>query len=310
MTHKMCVSLLLAAACGFAQGILTPAKEIDPISWLTLVNNLTELVPTSFSTAAMAEASQKTTKTGPKVKRSSVASTSAQYAGVTQKPAPVPAPVPAENAPPAGLFIMELGNSGQAWSTMTGTGRTFGFAQVFGQGTAMASNSWTAKVWPVPVRGGFGRVYAEFTIPEISLGGFFEQVAPGSSQTRARAELLVNQHVLWQMELVDRGQYGKSTGVDFTNNRLLSKFGSTSTVSESNQNFKAAKRTYRVDLGTFPSDQELEVTLVVRLDAQGDGACVERPDDNNPGVMKSFCTRATAGIAWDMEILSALKFYR
>jgi hypothetical protein len=308
--NKASVCLLLAAGSAMAQGIITPAREVDPITWTAIKGSLTELATSSFSTAAMVEASHNAVKVGPMVKRSATAMTSAQYAGVSEKPAPMPLPVPAENAEATGLFKMEYGDSGQAWSTMTGNGRTYAFAQVFGKGTAMATNSWTAKVWPPSVRGGSGRVYAEFSLPEIKLGGFFEQVAPGATQTRARAELLVNQHVIWQMELVDRGQYADSGSTDFTTNRLLSRFGSASTVTENLEVFTAAARTYRVDLGTFPSDKELEVVLVVRLDAQGAGTCVERQDEANPGVLKFFCTRATAAIKWDAAMMNPVRFYR
>lgn len=195
--------------------------------------------------------------------------------------------------PPAGAVFSfpEVGDSAQAWSTMTGDGYPFVLVSGFGQFEADATAAWAATVEVEDVS---HEVVVRFEVPAIAATGNTEANAPASWRARVRGELLVNGHPAWWTEvgtLVHRDDDGAE-------HRIQSEFGHAVQAGTGPSSESAAEIVY-LSLGEIPAGARLDVSLVWRATAmtvddpqdplQQDHAC--RSND-----VQYFCSNGTATI--------------
>ena len=77
-------------------------------------------------------------------------------------------------------------------------------------------------------------------------------------------------------------------------------------LSETDKEDLSTKQSYYFDLGVYPAGQEVEVSLVLRLDTQVLEQCCKKSVN---GKQELFCTRATATLEWDNAISQPAALY-
>jgi hypothetical protein len=296
--------VLVAAATALAgcASDIVPVRELSAQQAQQLPT-LTEigLAGANFATQALA-----TVKTGPNGSATDVsragAAASAAYAGAAKAgtgAATPPGPVTAGPLPNGVVFdFKKTADSAQSWATMTAAGMPFLFAQAFGQSAAAGTASWRASL-QMPASG--TDLYAQFRLPAADLQGFDEVQGPSQWQSRLRVEVQMNGHPVWSNEstrvsLLDGpAPGGENCGSVGPKGPFLAGFGR-DVGFDSNPNHASAAQTVTLDLGPFAAGQQVEVTMVVRTDAQVLGPCCPHDGNNKPEL---FCTRATAEVSWD-----------
>jgi hypothetical protein len=291
-------ALLMAVACSAP----LPVSELTAQQAATVAGYPeVSLADAGFTTSTLVDVAALAHGTQMDVQREADA-TAASYAGLSL-PYPIqPPPGPAPSAPPdAGSHIdfKKGGDSGQGWATTTGAGMPFLDLTSFGQASARGTASWTAHV---PIGPTDTNLYVQFHLPAAQVTGFTEQNGPSVWQDRLRAELLMNGHPVWSTEAQRMTALGNplSNGGDncindFEASDDLVVFGpSLGLVSDPGQ--KSPPKTVTLWMGSFPPNQTVELSLIVRGETQVERPCCNHAADGTP---EEFCTRATLALDWD-----------
>lgn len=228
--------------------------------------------------------------------------TSAGYAGVSKFDPMSPPGVPATSGEPAGntrFDFKKAGDSAQGWATMSDAGMPFLSLTAFGLGKASGTASWRARVNTAP---GADNVYVQFHLPVATVTGFTEQNGPSRWQSRVRADLFVGGHPFWsteasrQAELVD-DPGGDSCANGVEKQQYLTAYGSPIGFKADKPGQSSTAQTVTLWLGAFPVGQTVDLSFVVRADAQTFKPCCNKQLDADNKEL--FCTRATATLDWD-----------
>lgn len=285
------------AACTLLPAALLAQNINNPVVEAALPGSAQEIALSSadLKTAALAEVTAKNKGTSRKVERLSN-TTSAVYAGLAQgNYQPQSAPIDAVNAAPldTSKFVFEFsGDSAQSWATMKNNGIPYLFAQAFGTADASANATWKARVY---IPAGQQKLYVKLAIPNVSVAGAAEQDAPARWQAKFLAELSVNGYPAWNSEAIRTCLLKDNPQVNIPEKgNWTSLYGSPITVNADN----SAVKEVTLLLGSYTAGQMVDIQFTARADAKVLAGC-EWKKDNNTGLYRWFCTRATAVMSWN-----------
>jgi len=228
--------------------------------------------------------------------------TSAGYAGVSRFDPQSPPGVPATGGEPSGATRFDFkkaGDSGQGWATMSDAGMPFLSLTAFGLGKASGTAAWRARVDTAP---GADNVYVQFHLPVATITGFTEQNGPSRWQSRLRADLFVDGHPFWSTEAARQAELVDDTGGESCANgvekqQYLTAYGMPIGFQADKPGLSSTAQTVTLWLGAFPVGQTVDLSFVVRADAQTFKRCCKKQVDAD--TQELFCTRATATLDWD-----------
>jgi hypothetical protein len=301
-------SRLLRIAAPALLALAGCATDVVPVKELS-AQQIQQLPPAgeiSLSAANFATQALASVTTGPNGSATDVsragATASAAYAGAAKTgtgAATTPAPVAAGPLPQGVIFdFKKTADSAQSWATMTAAGMPFLFTQAFGQAGAAGTASWRARI-QMPASG--TNLYAQFVLPKADIQGFDEVQGPSQWQARLRVEVQMNGHPVWSNEstrvsLLDGpAPGGENCGSVGPKGPFLSSFGRDIGF-DANPVHSSAAQTVTLNLGPYPAGQWVDVTMIVRTDAQVLGPCCPHDAEQKPEL---FCTRASAEVSWD-----------
>ncbi len=308
----MVTGLMTLATAAAQTGTVMPARELSPFESLSLFQSgsLTQVFP-ALKVATQGSVTTKNGSAADTDRKSNVAA--AIYVGAALPNQPV-SPAPAVNAAPVNQYFdfKKSGDSAQVFATAQANGLPFMYVNSFGQADARGTVSWSTRVVPTSV--GATPVYVQFVLPKITINGFTEQDGLGRRQVRYRAELMVHDHPVWQSEalrqtVISNANVGPEDACEpgFEKANLLSTYGRTIGFTET-ESKESTKQTILLNLGSFNSTQPVDITFVLRLDAQSITKCCKKLNPNT-GKDELFCTRATATVDWDNTITNPVRFY-
>lgn len=285
------------AACTLLPAALLAQNINNPVVEASLPASAQEIALSSadLKTAALAEVTAKNKGTSRQVERLSN-QTSAVYAGLAQGSyKPEATPVDAESSAPldTSKYVFEFsGDSAQSWATMKNNGIPYLFAQAFGSAEANSNATWKARVY---IPAGQQKLYVKLAIPNASVNGAAEQDAPARWQAKFLAELSINGYPVWNSEAVRTCLLKDNPSVNIPEKGTwMSLYGSPITVNGDN----SAVKEVTLLLGSYTAGQMVDIQFTARADAKVLGGCVWKKD-NNTGVYRWFCTRATATMSWN-----------
>lgn len=283
-------------------GEVMPVHELS-IFELKKLHQYTAITPPQFSTAAHVDVQSYTNNKDNDVSRQQ-AGVAAVYRGVSRLNSGVVS-APATTGAPTGTFnFKQTGDAAQAWATMHPNGLPFLRTSVFGKASASGNVSWTAEL-AVPSQSA-NHVYMAFELPSVSLAGANEQQAPSRWQARLRADLLLNGTVVWSSEAIRNNQLNDPAWVDggcgdsSQTATYLNTFGRSLGLDPNTPNAPSKPKTIYLALGSYTAGETLELTLVVRADAQSSNHCCEEiPPNSDSNPVEQFCSSASAVVDWD-----------
>lgn len=243
------------------------------------------------------------------VQRRNLGVDAAVYASVPASTRPL---LPQAQVAPHLFDFQQVGDSVQAWATMTAQGVPHLFVQGFGHFRADATASWTGRFTLAGTTS--KEVVLRFMVPPTQVSGATEEDAPAWWRAKMRTDVLVNGFPAWSTEALRlRADFVKAGGggaplkpllvlqtfgdpLSFPTNDEDEATGNDS--NEGNDEQAAAARWVHLSLGRFQPGQTIDLAMIVRGSAYTETASPSRPDrecqENPAGGW--FCTRATMAV--------------
>ncbi len=309
--NSMMITTLLTLAVASAQtGTVMPARELSAFEWLQILQSGSpnQVFP-ELKVAAQGSVATKNGSSSDVDRKVNVPA--AIYVGASLPGQPVN-PQPAVNTPPVNQYFdfKKSGDSAQVFATVQANGLPFMYVNSFGQADARGTVGWSARVVP---NGAGVPVYVQFSLPKITLTGFTELDGLGRRQERFRAELLVNDHPVWQSEALRQTVLSDDIGPNeacaggLQKANYLSTYGRTIGFNDTEIK-ESTPQAITLNLGSFTAAQPVDITFVLRADAKSITKCCKKVNINT-GKEELFCTRATATVEWDNSITNPVRFY-
>ncbi|MCX6595453.1 MAG: hypothetical protein NTV70_03700 [Acidobacteria bacterium] len=314
MTNQIAAATALTLATVAAQtGTVMPARELSIFESQALFQNgtLVQVFPV-LKVAAQGRVTSKNGNAADVYRDTNAAA--AIYVGASLPNQPQ-SPQAAFSSPPVNqnFDFKSSGDSAQSFATMQANGLPFLFVRTFGQASGQSAATWTARLQTNGA--GATPVYVQFTLPKVTLDGATESDGLSLRQSRFRAELLVNDQPVWHSEAARQTTItNPNVGPELScaggseKNKFLATYGRSIGFTEVEET-PSVKQAIFLNLGSFTSAQPVDITLVLRAEAQTKTKCCQKPNPNNDNKQEWFCTDANAKVEWDNTIVNPVRFY-
>jgi hypothetical protein len=246
------------------------------------------------------------------------------FAGLPHSSPPLlPLPPPAIPGTPDTLDLHDfkaVGDSTQAWATMTATGVPYMFVRGFGKFKADATAAWTSRL---TLGGSTSKeVVLRFVIPAIVAGGNTELDGLAWWRSRLRADVMLNGFPVWSSEALrlraDFDKPAQGGGLVRQQLEVLQQFGEPLTFSTNDEDVSNANNSNAgnvddpslaqevyLSLGRYNPGAKIELTMTMRGTAftepdvagTSDNECVYKKDPADPDKKRYFCSRASMSVA-------------
>ncbi|MES2717617.1 MAG: hypothetical protein V4795_17760 [Pseudomonadota bacterium] len=252
------------------------------------------------------------------VQRSNLGVNAAVYAGFPTANAPLLPLPPGARQPPA-LDFQTMGDSVEAWATMTAAGIPHLRLRGYGEFQADATAAWTSRF---TLGGSTSKeVVLRFVVPPTVVGGNTEQDGPAWWRARMRTDVLVNGFPAWSTEALRlRADYQTTGAMGGAVNQpleVLQTFGAplafptddedapaapgqpSNDSNAGNVDTPSAPQVVSLSLGRFNPGQAIELMLVVRGTAftrPSPGASSDHRCRPNAATGGFFCSRASMAV--------------
>jgi hypothetical protein len=296
-----------------------PVHELGPVD-TAVVNGLPHVSPAALK-LRLASAVKVSVPTKGADKAAAQRKTSSHAAVYRSLPVSERPLLPTQPAAGELFDFVTLGDSAQAWATMTTDGVPHLIVRGFGEFEAEAMVSWSAS-YTVPGTAS-NELVLRFVIPEVVVGGVTEEEGRAWWRSRLRADVLVNGHPAWSTEalrlradyrvrhptdpmetvrrpLVVLQQFGEPLAFPTNDEDLPPTSGGPSNdTGIENADYPAERKVVYLSLGRFAAGAQIELSLVMHGIALtvptspggSDHRCRERdvPDT-------WFCSRASLAV--------------
>ena len=252
------------------------------------------------------------------VQRSNLGVPAAVYAGAPYATAPLIPPRPGERLPRP-LDFQTVGDSAEAWATMTAQGVPHLRLKGYGAFRADATAAWTSRF---TLGGSTSKeVVLRFVVPPTAVGGNTEQDAPAWWRSRMRTDVLVNGFPAWSTEAwrlrADYQQAGQNGGFVDKPLQVLQTFGEpmpfptndedtpplaggpANDSDAGNVDTPSSGKLVYLSLGRYNPGQAIELTMVVRGTAYTEpspGSSTDHRCETNAATGGFFCSRASMAV--------------